>query len=79
MQLFTGPRIALAAGVVVFVAFLVIGASMGMFGDMFQPFFGSLGAAAGVSGTPAAGTRTGTPVTGTSSGARPAATPTIRR
>ena len=74
MQIFTGTRIAIVAAAAIFIAFLVMGASMGMFGDMFTPFFGSLGNATGLTGTPAAGT------SGTSStSSRPAATATIRR
>jgi hypothetical protein len=85
MQLFTGTRIAIVAAAAVLVAFLAIGASMGMFGDMFTPFFGTLGSAAGGGGTPAAGTpsagaRTGTPAAGAAtSGARPSPTATVRR
>jgi hypothetical protein len=85
MQLFTGTRIAVVAAAAVLVAFMVIGASMGMFGDMFTPFFGTLGSAAGVGGTPTAGTpsagaRTGTPAAGgATSGTRPSPTATVRR
>lgn len=70
MQLFTGPRIAAVAVAAMFIAFLVIGASMGMFGDMFQPFFGSIGSSAGLSSTPG---------TSSSTSGRPVPTATVRR
>jgi hypothetical protein len=69
MQWFSGTRIGILALTAMFIAFLVIGASMGMFGTMFEPFFGAVGATTGVSSTPGAST----------SSTRPLPTATIRR
>ena len=74
MQWFTGTRIGILALAAMFLVFFVIGASMGMFGDGFQPFFGATGVS---SSTPTAG-RAGTTNT-TSATVRPAATATVRR
>ena len=70
MQWFSGTRIGILAVAAMFIAFLVIGASMGMFGNMFEPFFGPA----------AGGSSSGTPVSSTSStSGRPLPTATIRR